>query len=63
MTQEDRAWLDAHPYILGNVTTSREDLAMLYQIYNRLTGENKQPNGCGRCIMNTKKIIKYHYGK
>ena len=61
MTQEDKEWLDQHPHILGNVSHTRDQLEMLFAIYNRLTGENKRVTGCGRCIMNTKKTIKYYY--
>ena len=61
MTPEDKKWLDQHPHILGNVSHTKEQLVQLYAIYNRLTNENKAVTGCGRCIMNTKKTIKYYY--
>ena len=61
MTLEDKQWLDANPYILGNVSHTREQLEMLFAIYNRLTGESKRVTGCGRCIMTTKKTIKHYY--
>jgi len=63
MTQEDRDWLDARPFILGNTTPSREDLVVLWQIYNRLTGENHKFSTCGRCILNMKNRIKMYYDK
>jgi hypothetical protein len=25
----------------------------IYDLYNEITGENKQPNGCGACLNNT----------
>jgi hypothetical protein len=61
MTLEDKQWLDQHPHILGNVRITPEENAMLFAIYNRLTGENKKPTSCGRCVANTKKTIKHYY--
>lgn len=64
MTKSDRQWLDQHrPLIyVSSRMTSAESL-MMYHIYNRLTGENKKPNGCGSCMRNTIKMIRYHYEK
>jgi len=61
MIQQDKQWLDEHPYILGNVRITPEENAMLFAIYNRLTGETKRPTSCGRCLLNTKKTIKHYY--
>ena len=63
MTQEDRDWLDARPFILGNTTPSREDLMELFNIYNRLTGESMKFTTCGRCVLNVKNRIKMYYDK
>jgi hypothetical protein len=62
MTAEDRTWLDEHRnflYVSHYIT--KEQKQMLYDIYNRLTGEKKEPNNCGRCLRNTLNIIKLHY--
>jgi hypothetical protein len=61
MTQQDIEWLDSKPNILENISISREELSMLFAIYNRVTGDNKSVTGCGRCVLNTKNIIKHHY--
>jgi hypothetical protein len=63
MTHEDRTWLDQRPNILGNVSISRPDLAILYAIYNRVTGQQRRVSGCGRCVTDVKKQIKYYYDK
>jgi hypothetical protein len=63
MKQEDIDWLNERPNILGNTSVAREDLTRLFQIYNDVTGEKKAVTGCGRCILNTKKMIKMHYDK
>ncbi len=61
MTQQDKQWLDNHPYILGNVRITPEENRELFAIYNRLTGENMRPTTCGRCVANVKKTIKHYY--
>lgn len=63
MTQEDKAWLDARPNVLGNTGQSREELVQLFDIYNRLTGENMKFTTCGRCVLNVKNRIKMYYDK
>ena len=32
--------------------------ARIYNLYNKITGENKQPNGCGACLNNTTSRLK-----
>ena len=64
MTEEDYKWLDEHRlflYVSQHIT--KEEKAELYNIYNRITGENKKPNGCGKCIRTTLNILKMHYEK
>jgi hypothetical protein len=64
MTQEDRQWLDEHKnFLYVSTHMTKEEKQHLYDIYNRLTGENKKPNGCGRCVRTTLNIIKHHYEK
>ena len=63
MTQEHITWLNERPYILGNVTTTKEELVKLFEIYNAVTGQTKKPTTCGRCVLNTKKTIKHYYDK
>tara|TARA_R100000935_G_scaffold57990_1_gene93467 strand:+ start:7661 stop:7864 length:204 start_codon:yes stop_codon:yes gene_type:complete len=38
-----------------------EELVMIYQIYNSITGENKKGNSCGRCLQNTINVILNNY--
>lgn len=62
MIKEDRTWLDLHRnflYVSQHIT--KEEKQELYNIYNRITGENKKPNGCGKCLRTTLNIIKSHY--
>ena len=64
MIQKDYNWLHEHRnflYVSQHIT--KEEKQTLYDIYNRITGENKKPNGCGKCIRNTLNIIKMHYEK
>jgi len=64
MTDQDYKWLDEHRlflYVSHHIT--REEKQELYNIYNRITGENKKPNGCGKCLKTTLNILKMHYEK
>lgn len=62
MTHEDKEWLDNHrAYLYVSSRMTKEDTHKIYEIYNRLTGENKKPNGCGSCLRNTINKIKLHY--
>ena len=64
MTEEDYKWLDEHKlflYVSQHMT--KEEKQELYNIYNRITGEHKTPNGCGRCLRTTLNILKMHYEK
>lgn len=64
ITPEDKAWLDDHKtYMYQSVRMSSENARMIYDIYNRLTGESKKPNGCGSCMRNTVRLIKFYYEK
>ena len=62
MTNEDYQWLQQRENIM--YTSLRLDTMTrqhLYDIYNRLTGEAKKPNGCGSCLRNTIRIVKHNY--
>lgn len=62
MTQEDYNWLDEHKlFLYHSQHITKEERNHLYQIYNRITGENKRPNGCGKCLRTTLNILKHHY--
>lgn len=63
MKREHKEWLDNNQVYLGNVTLNRVVIDMLFEIYNDLTGENKRPTGCGRCVANIKKRIQFEYEK
>ena len=64
MTPEDKQWLDEHRnYLYVSSRMSSEETHMLYSIYNRITGQNKKPNGCGSCLRSTINMIKLHYEK
>ena len=64
MIETDKIWLDEHRnFLYVSSYMSKPERQELYNIYNRLTGENKRPNGCGKCLQTTIKTIKYHYEK
>lgn len=64
MTPEDKQWLDDHKsYLYISTRMTSEETQMLYDIYNRLTGLNKKPNGCGSCMRNTVRLITHYYEK
>ena len=64
MTAEDIVWIRNNILL---ITTSRRyqtgELQRLFEIYNKITGENKRVTSCGRCITNVKKVIKLEYDK
>jgi hypothetical protein len=64
MKEEHYNWLNEPNHKLFMYSSqfiNKEDKRYLYEIYNDLTGENKRPNSCGRCVTNTLKMIKHHY--
>lgn len=64
MRLEDYVWLkDNHKFMYASQYLSKEDRQKIYQIYNAITGENKKPNGCGKCMNNTIKRIRFEYEK
>ena len=61
MNNEDYKWLTDNHNLLGNVRVTQEQARMIYDIYNRITGENKPVSSCGRCVLNIKKRLKIEY--
>jgi len=61
MNNEDYKWLTDNHSLLGNVRMTQEQARMIYDIYNRITGENKPMSSCGRCVLNIKKRLKIEY--
>ena len=58
MTEEQLLWIEENLNIFkSNVSCSKEDAHYVYEIYNTITGENKKPNGCGRCWVTVKKRV------
>jgi len=62
ITEEQLKWIEANLNIFtSNVSTSKDNAIYVYEIYNAITGENKKPNGCGRCWVSVKKrVLKYY---
>jgi hypothetical protein len=61
MTNEDYDWLHNNYTLLGNVRMTQEQAKELYNVYNRITGDNKPVSSCGRCVLNIKKRLKIEY--
>lgn len=63
MIKQDYNWLKDNYVLLGNVTMTRPQLQTIFDIYNRITGENKPVTSCGRCVLNIKKRLKFEIEK
>lgn len=64
MKIQDRQWLDEHKnFLYVSSYMTKEERQMLYDIYNRLTGDSKKPTSCGKCVQTTIKTIKHYYEK
>ena len=62
MNPEDYNWLlERKNFLYISTKISKEDKQTMYDIYNRLTGEKKKPNGCGRCFRTTIKLITHYF--
>lgn len=58
MRFEQLQWIaDNQVIFIANNRPSKEQKETTYEIYNEITGENKKPNGCGRCWANVKKRV------
>ncbi len=64
MKLEDYVWLQEHEsYMRVSQFIPKPDRNKIYEIYNAITGENKKPNNCGRCLTNTLKRVRFEYEK
>ena len=64
MTNKDILFVgDNVSIFVNNSAVNKEQLDTVYAIYNRITGEQKKPNGCGRCWRNVKKRVYQEYLK
>lgn len=62
MKPEQLQWIEDNLVIFtSNVSTSKENVQYVYDIYNVITDENKKPNGCSRCWVSVKKRVLKHY--
>ncbi len=61
MNNEDYKWLTDNHSLLGNVRMTQDQAKQIYDIYNRITRENKPVSSCGRCVLNIKKRLKIEY--
>ncbi len=61
MNNEDYKWLTDNHSLLGNVRMTQDQAKELYDIYNRITRENKPVSSCGRCVLNIKKRLQIEY--
>lgn len=62
MIEEDRKWLGLHRnFLYVSTYMTKQEKQTLYNIYNRVTGENKKPNGCGKCVATVIKTLKHHF--
>ncbi len=61
MTNEDYNWLKFNYSLLGNVRMTQDQAKMMYDIYNRVTGDNQPVSSCGRCVINIQNRLKIEY--
>jgi hypothetical protein len=61
MNTEDYKWLKDNYKLLGNVRMTTIQAQQMFDIYNRVTGENKPMTSCGRCVYNVKQRLKVEY--
>ena len=58
MIFEDLQWIAEHERLfLANNRPSDTQRLKVYELYNKITNENKKPNSCGRCWSNVKKRV------
>ena len=48
---------------INNNTINPIQKKQIYAIYNSITGESKQPTGCGRCVASVLKRVYFEYQK
>lgn len=42
---------------------TREEIDEIFSLYNRINKTNKQPTGCGKCVVNALNNLRYTYGR
>jgi hypothetical protein len=64
MRLEDYVWCqDNHGILYQGHSVRTPEKIKIYEIYNAITGEQKRPNGCGKCLTNTLKRVRFEYEK
>jgi hypothetical protein len=64
LTLEHLEWIQNNMTIFTHVVQVDENRRKyIYSMYNHITGEHKNPNGCGRCWLNTKNRVYDQYKK
>ncbi len=63
MNEQEFNYVKANFHLLGNVRWDKEQQAVMFEMYNRMTNENKPMTSCGRCVNNIKKRIATEYEK
>ena len=65
MREDHFNWVKENWKILnvGGYRYNKEQTAMIYEIYNDITKQNKKATSCGRCTTNTINAIKAAYTK
>lgn len=58
MNRQEYEFLRRNWVLLGNVKVSRDIIEYFFEIYNKITKENRPVTGCGRCVLNVKKRLK-----
>ena len=61
MNEEDYNWLRDNWKLLGNVRMTQIQAQQMFDIYNRVTGQNKPMTSCGRCVHSVKQRLKVEY--
>ena len=52
--------LEASAPMLNKASYTSDETAYLYNLYNRVFNQNKQP-GCGKCFVNVRKKLQARY--
>lgn len=64
MTKEEYEFLEPiKTFMTISTYVDKETKKQIYSIYNRITGENKKPNGCGKCFANVTRTIKHYFDR
>lgn len=63
LTEAHYNFLIKNKHYLGNVTITQEVRDYFFHIFNTVSGENRKPTGCGRCVLNVKNRLKIEITK